>query len=115
MANNNLVLDCSKPGGAASLVPVTAEQQAQKDADAAAGAQVEATREGVRANRATIEAAIDAAMATLQSVIDAPAATVTSFAQAQTAVRDCQQALRALARNQRRLVRLIRNTLEATD
>ena len=66
-------------------------------------------------NAEAIDAALVVAAAQLQAIIDAPLASFTTVAQAQTAVRDVQQALRVEARVLKRLIRRVRGDLTGSD
>lgn len=67
------------------------------------------------ANRATIEQQLTQGLAALQSIIDAPDVTFSNLAQAQTAMRQVQAAVKANARQLRRLTRLALGLLDAAD
>ena len=60
-----VIVDCSVPGGAVTERPLTAEEIAQRDADAAAAAAVEAERE---AEEAAKVAAKQSAIAKLEAL-----------------------------------------------
>ena len=51
-----VIVDCSTPGGAVTERPLTADEIAQRDADAAAAATAEAEREAAEATRLAAKA-----------------------------------------------------------
>jgi hypothetical protein len=67
------------------------------------------------ANDLTIREQAEQALTTLQQQIDAAPVTFTTLAQAQTAMRQLQQAVQFQARVNRRLIRLILGKLDGTD
>lgn len=65
--------------------------------------------------RRTIHDDLLQGLATMQQIIDAPAVTFTNLAGAQTAMRDVQTAIKAEARQLRRLSRLALGLLDGSD
>jgi hypothetical protein len=75
----------------------------------------ELAAEATAVNDRTIREQAEGALDTLQSHIDAPQVTFTTVAQAQTQMRQLQDAVRFQARVQRRLIRLALGLLDGTD